>query len=186
MPGAGDEEDPVLNEEHWAYMDRYSDRMVARGPTLSADRSAWTGSVHILDLPSAEAARQFAEREPFNQAGRFERHFIRRFENLLGRTMWERSADPDVPCFLVIAQAAAEPGERRFVRPFRHIEALPHHGLIVLGDLSAPDEANNSGVALVLQAPTRQALDLILSDDNARLDGRLRVEVHDWEFGGRR
>ena len=70
-------------------MDRFADGMIARGPTLAPDRETWTGSLHILDLPSAEAAREFVEREPYNRAGLFEHHMIRRFENLLGRTMWE-------------------------------------------------------------------------------------------------
>ena len=47
--------------------------MTARGPTLAADREQWTGSLHIVDLPSAEAARAFVEREPYNGAGLYER-----------------------------------------------------------------------------------------------------------------
>ena len=30
--------------------------MIARGPTLAADRTTWTGSVHIVDLPSRGTA----------------------------------------------------------------------------------------------------------------------------------
>jgi len=48
--------------------------MIARGPTLSPDRATWTGSLHIVDLPSAEAAYEFAEREPYNRAGMFGQH----------------------------------------------------------------------------------------------------------------
>ena len=70
-------------------MDRFAEGMVARGPTLAADRATWTGSLHIVDLPSADAAQKFVEREPYNRAGLFEEHLIRRFDNLLGRTMWE-------------------------------------------------------------------------------------------------
>lgn len=73
------EHDRSLDEEHWSYMDAFADGMTARGPTLGADRETWTGSVHIVDLPSAEAAREFAEREPYNRAGLFEHHTIRRF-----------------------------------------------------------------------------------------------------------
>jgi len=42
-----------LAEEHWSYMDRYQDAMIARGPTLSSDGGAPTGSVHILGLPAS-------------------------------------------------------------------------------------------------------------------------------------
>jgi len=37
-------------------MDRYADRMIARGPTLDGDGTP-TGSVHVLDLPDPGAAR---------------------------------------------------------------------------------------------------------------------------------
>ena len=94
-------------------MDRFADGMVARGPTLGADRASWTGSLHIVDLPSAEAACEFVEREPYNRAGLFEQHLIRRFNNLLGRTMWEFPGAPDDTRFLVIAHALAESARTR-------------------------------------------------------------------------
>src|SRR5262249_3239859 len=96
----------ALTEEHWSYMDRFADQMIARGPTLAADRETWTGSLHILDMTSADAAHEFAEHEPFNSAGLFAEHLIRRFHNLLGQTMWESAegGGADDPRFLVIAR----------------------------------------------------------------------------------
>ena len=76
-------------------------------PDARSDRTTWTGSIHIVDLPNAEAARVFVEHEPYNRAGLFEHHLIRRFTNLLGRTMWEFPAAPDNPRFMVIAHAPA-------------------------------------------------------------------------------
>jgi uncharacterized protein len=38
---AGGEPDQSLTEEHWSYMDRFADRMTARGPTLAGDRETW-------------------------------------------------------------------------------------------------------------------------------------------------
>jgi len=49
-----------LAEAHWSFMDRYAEAMIARGPTLTADRTTWTGSMHIVNLPDVEAARVFA------------------------------------------------------------------------------------------------------------------------------
>jgi uncharacterized protein len=146
-------------------MDRFADRMIARGPTLAADRETWTGSLHILDLPSAAAAREFVEHEPYNRAGLFEQHLIRRFHNLLGRTMWESAGGSDDPRFLVIAD-----GPLAEVAPER---------LSVRGELLTLDEAEPAGVALALQAPTRQAVEALVG-------GGEDVEIHDWEFGGRR
>jgi len=59
-------------------MDRFAAGMTARGPTLGPDRETWTGSLHIVDLPSEAAARSFVENEPYNRAGRFSEHQIGR------------------------------------------------------------------------------------------------------------
>ena len=172
--GAADIDDPALNEAHWSYMDRFAGRMTARGPTLAADRATWTGSLHIVDLPSVEAAEQFVEREPYNRAGLFEGHLVRRFRNLLGRTMWESPRGSDDPRFLVIAQAAGV--------PLPDLTAVER--LIVHGELLTPDDARPVGVALALQAPRRPAVEALLR--SARLDERFDVQILDWEFGGRR
>jgi uncharacterized protein len=58
-----------LQEQHRSYMDRFATRMIARGPTLSSDGETATGSVHIVDLPDASAARVFAFEEPNYQRG---------------------------------------------------------------------------------------------------------------------
>ncbi|GAA2323169.1 hypothetical protein SVIO_038350 [Streptomyces violaceusniger] len=78
-----------LVEQHWSYMDRYASEMIARGPTLSDDDGAPTGSVHIVDLPDPAAARSFAFDEPGYQAGVYRDVLLRRWRNALGRTMWE-------------------------------------------------------------------------------------------------
>ena len=158
-------------------MDRFADGMIARGPTLGPDRERWTGSLHILDLPSPEAARRFVEDEPYNRAGLFARHLVRRFDDRLGRTMWEFPGGADEPRYLVIAQG---PG----AVPPPDLAAIGRERLIVHGELRTPDaQARPAGIALALQAPTRAAVDAILGN---ALDARFDVEVLDWEFGGRR
>ena len=179
------EPDPALTEEHWSYMDRFAAGMIARGPTLAADRATWTGSVHIVDLPGAEAARDFVEREPYNRAGMYEQHVIWRFDNLLGRTMWEFSGECDDPIFMVIAHVHAEAGEH--AAPPIDPPALPSERLIVHGELRTPDEGRPVGVAFALHAPTPQAVAALLRRKQSRLDEQqLDVLVRDWEYGGRR
>lgn len=78
-----------LLEEHWSYMDRYAKEMIARGPTLASDGDMPTGSVHIVDLPDPAAARAFAFDEPGYQAGVYRDVLLRRWRNMLGRTMWD-------------------------------------------------------------------------------------------------
>ena len=84
-------------------MDRFAEGRVARGPTLAADRETWTGSLHIVDLPSAESVAEFVDNEPYNRAGVFAGHLVRRFHDRLGRNMWEFPGRSDEPRFLVIA-----------------------------------------------------------------------------------
>lgn len=158
--------DRALDEQHWSYMDRFADGMVARGPTLAADRETWTGSLHILDLPSVGAAREFVEHEPYNRAGLFDRHHVWRFENRLGRTMWEAEGTTDDARFLVIANTSSRPD---FPAPER---------LIVHGELLTPEDGRPAGVALALAAPSRQAVEALFPNPD--------VEILDWEFGGRR
>jgi uncharacterized protein YciI len=170
-PGVDDVE-AALTEAHWTYMDRFAAGMIARGPTLEADRTTWTGSIHIVDLPNAEAARVFVEHEPYNRAGLFEHHLIRRFTNLLGRTMWEFPAAPDNPRFMVIAHAPAFD--------------LPPERLIVYGELLTPDDARPAGTSLALQAPSRETVEAFLKDAQPEPDQQLDAQILDWEFGGRR
>lgn len=77
-----------LLEQHWSYMDRFDKEMIARGPTLTGD-DVPTGSVHIVDLPDLASARAFAFDEPGYQAGVYRDVLLRRWRNLLGRTMWD-------------------------------------------------------------------------------------------------
>ena len=97
--------DQELLEEHWSYMDRFAESMIARGPTLDTDRETATGSLHVLSLSSVDAAREFVALEPNNRAGVYGEHPAWGFENLLGRSMWEFSGQPAEPRFLIIGRS---------------------------------------------------------------------------------
>jgi uncharacterized protein len=64
-------------------------------------------------LPSVEAVREFVAREPNQRAGVYDEHSVWRFENLLGRTMWEFSAAAEESRFLIIAEGRPVPLESR-------------------------------------------------------------------------
>ncbi len=179
-------DDPALNEEHWSYMDAFAAGMIARGPTLGADRATWTGSLHIVDLPNLDAAREFVEREPYNRAGLFERHLIRRFRNVLGRSMWEFPQQSVDPRFLVIAHLRAAEGDQAPAGMQSDLLTLQPERLIVHGELLTADEAQPAGVAFALHAPTREHVDALLRDARAHNGERFELEILDWEFGGRR
>ncbi|MEU6071521.1 YciI family protein [Streptomyces sp. NPDC047082] len=171
-PGSLPLRDELL-EEHWSYMDRYAKEMIARGPTFTADDDTVTGSVHILDLPDAAAARAFAFDEPNYQAGVYRDVLLRRWRNMLGRTMWDfpggRTGGNQ---YLVLglgtgqaADLAVPPGQDE---------------LIAYGPLLSDDGATWLGTAALVRAPDPVTARAILTAERYA-----DIEVHDWEFGGR-
>ncbi|MFQ6142335.1 YciI family protein [Streptomyces seoulensis] len=163
-----------LTEEHWSYMDRFAKELIARGPTFADDGDTPTGSVHIVDLPGPAAARAFAFDEPNYQAGVYRDVLLRRWRNTLGRTMWELSGGRD--------------GGRRYlvlglgVGPAADLDVPPGRDeLIAYGPLLSDDGAAWLGTAALLRAPDAESARAVLTP------GRYAdIEVHDWEFGGRR
>jgi uncharacterized protein len=171
-------DDGELLEEHWSYMDRFADAMIARGPTLDTDRTTATGSLHVLGLPSVNAAQEFVTDEPNNRAGVYAEHSVWRFENLLGATMWEFALASDEPKFLVMAKASGEPV------PLESLSAELRERLILYGALTTLDNSTPVGVALAVQTSSREAVHALLGQ--VRLEEFAAIEIHDWEFGGRR
>ncbi|KUM80169.1 YciI family protein [Streptomyces curacoi] len=163
-----------LLEAHWSYMDRYAAELIARGPTFAADGETPTGSVHIVDLPDAAAARAFAFDEPNYQAGAYRDVLLRRWRNLLGRTMWEfPGGRTGGSRYLVLGLGSGEPAD--LVVPADRDE------LIAYGPLLSDDGATWLGTAALLRAPDPDTARAVLTRE--RYAG---IEVHDWEFGGRR
>src|SRR4051794_28568186 len=188
--GAGSEPlraDDELLEEHWAYTDRFADAMIARGPTLAPDRQTATGSLHVLDLPSVAAAREFVELEPNHRAGLYAEHRIWAFHDLLRRTMWEFADRRDEPRFLVIAQSDHDESTRDPASPAppAALGAELRERLIIYGGLAEPESGAAAGLGLALQAPGRAAGGALLDDGQAGLGAIPRVEGDDWGFGGR-
>ncbi|GGZ62717.1 MULTISPECIES: YciI family protein [Streptomyces] len=163
-----------LLEEHWSYMDRYTEELIARGPTFADDGETPTGSVHIVDLPDPAAARAFAFDEPTYQAGAYRDVLVRRWRNLLGRSMW------DYP-------GGRTGGNRYLVLGFGEGPAadltLPsdRDRLIAYGPLLSDDATTWLGTAALIEAPDPDAARAVLDADRYA-----HIEVHDWEFGGRR
>ena len=177
-------------EAHWAFMDAYGDAMIARGPTLTTDRTTHTGSMHMVELPDGEAARVFAFEEPYYKAGVYDDVLVRRWGNELGRTMWEFPARASGdPRFLIIghgrpaasAAAGAVLGEHR-----RYLDYGYGDRLIAYGPLLSDNGAEWVGLAMLVQLPDREAVDSMLADEPYRQAALYaNVEIHDWEFGGR-
>jgi uncharacterized protein YciI len=163
-----------LLEAHWSYMDRYAKELIARGPTFADDGETPTGSVHIVDLPDPAAARAFAFDEPNYQAGAYRDVLLRRWRNVLGRTMWEFPGDrTDGNRYLVIGLGEGPAADL----------ALPpdRDQLIAYGPLLSDDGDTWLGTAVLLTAPDPGTARAVLTPERYA-----DIEVHDWEFGGRR
>ena len=161
-------------------MDAFAESMIARGPTLDSDRETATGSLHVLALPSVGAVRDFVSREPNNRAGVYREHLIWRFENLLGRSMWDFAGRAEEPRFLIIGRS-----DHARPLPAQKLPAALLERLILYGALATLARAEPAGVALALQAPDRDAVGG-LTNEGTGLDAFPEIEIHDWEFGGRR
>lgn len=187
-PGSGALREELV-EDHWAFMDRYADEMIARGPTLTSDGEEATGSMHIVDLPDGDAAHVFAFDEPNYKAGVYDKVLVRRWSNTLGRTMWEFAGSTDgYSRFLIIAHGRS--GAARDTLHREHLDYLDQgyrDRLIACGPLLSDDGAHWRGTAIMAELPDRAAAEaLIAQDPYARAGLYERVEVHDWQFGGRR
>ncbi|MER6590828.1 YciI family protein [Micromonospora purpureochromogenes] len=161
-----------LLEEHWSYMDRYASQMIARGPTFASDGDTPTGSLHIVDLPDPAAARAFAFDEPNYQAGVYRDVLLRRWRNMLGRTMWEfPGGRTGGNRYLVLGLGSGEAADL----------AVPDRDeLIAYGPLLSDNGATWLGTAVLLRSPDRDTARAVLNPDRYA-----DIEVHDWQFGGR-
>lgn len=171
-PGSVPLRDELL-ERHWSYMDRYQAEMIARGPTLDDGGDAPTGSVHIVGLPDSAAARAFAFDEPNYQAGVYRDVLLRRWSNLLERTMWDfPGGRAGGNRYLVLGLG---PGQAASL-------VLPpgRDGLIAYGPLLSDDGTTWLGTAVLLRAPDPDKARAILTPGEYA-----DIEVHRWQFGGR-
>ncbi|WP_460067807.1 YciI family protein [Streptomyces sp. YKOK-I1] len=163
-----------LLEQHWSYMDKYASEMIARGPTMSGTDGVPTGSVHIVDLYTPAAARAFAFDEPGYQAGVYRDVLLRRWRNLLGRTMWEfPGGRTGGDRFLVLGLGSDGAAADDTVPPCRD-------ELIAYGPLLSDDGTVRLGTAALVRAPDADTARAVL-DAGRYAD----VEVHHWQFGGR-
>ena len=180
----------TLIEAHWSFMDRYADGMIARGPTLTEDGEAATGSLHIVDLPDRAAADTFAFDEPNFRAGVYREVLIRRWRSELDRTVADFAGDPRRNRrFLVIGHARIDRSDRsdQSAGELAAVGADHRDRLIVSGSLWSDDGADWLGAASIVEVPDRAAADaLIATDPGVRAGRYANVELHPWEVGGRR
>ena len=155
-------------------MDRYAAELIARGPTFDSSSSTATGSVHIVNLPDLSAARAFVFDEPNYQAGVYRDVLLRRWSNALGRTMWDfPGGRVGGNRYLVLGLGSGQAANR---------DAPPNQDeLIAYGPLLSDDGLTWLGTAVLVRAADSETARAVLT---AELYDA--IEVHKWEFGGRR
>jgi len=136
---------------------------------VTGDGDTPTGSVHIAGLPDPAAARAFAFAEPDHQAGVYRDVLLRRWRNLLGRTIRDFPGRPD--------------GGNRYIFPGPGADlALPpgQEDLIAYGPLLSDGGATWLGTAALIRVPDPDGARTVLTR------GRYAsIKVHNWQFGGR-
>lgn len=190
-----------LLERHRSYMDEFAKQMIVRGPVFDEVAETGTGggggvgdgggregegdggdgegrlvgSVHIVTFAEAAQAWAFAFGEPGYQAGAYRDVMVRRWRNDLGRTMWEfEGGKPDGDGYFVLGLGAPRPvGDAK----------LPEErdGLIAYGPLLSDDGETWVGTVALLRAASPEAARAVLD-----VERYAEIEVHGWEFGGRR
>lgn len=161
-----------LAEEHWSFMDRFQDRLLVRGPTLSDDGQVHTGSLHIVRLADVAEMTEFAYQEPFYKAGCYDDVAVRRWYDQLGRGMDVFQPNGDDPLFLALGVGPSSPD----------ITTRYRDRFAVYGRTESLSGVHSTGFAAVLQAPDRDAANARLTD--AFPDGA--YDLHRWRVGGRR
>jgi hypothetical protein len=97
---------------------------------------------------------------------------LRRWRNLLGRTMWEfPGGATGGNRFLVLGLGSGQPAD---------LDLGPEE-LIAYGPLLSDDGASWLGTAVLLRASDPDAARAVLTPERYA-----DIEVHHWEFGGRR
>jgi uncharacterized protein YciI len=175
-----------LSEAHWAYMDQFAEQLVARGPTLSRDGTAHTGSIHILEAADLRAARRFAFEEPFSRARLYSAVTVTPWCNALGGTMWDRPpATPDTASTIVMAHWPAcicEPGERD---AFWRALTSPIAGEVLVfgGLLLGEDDRDTAGLVFALDLGLPETERLV--ETLGCLPAPTSIVSQRWSRGGR-
>ncbi|PRX97680.1 YciI family protein [Allonocardiopsis opalescens] len=173
-PGAGSEL-LDLAEAHWAYMDRFADRLILRGPTLSDDGEEHTGSVHVIDLDERADAERFATEEPYWRAGLYRRFTAVRTSVLLDR------GPAEGPLALVTGEWPPGP---------RAADMAAGDGtdgrVGYLGVLVDDEGARTTGIVAVVRAAPDEALRVVRPLADGMAAGPAALTARRWHRGGRR
>ncbi|WP_017622392.1 YciI family protein [Nocardiopsis chromatogenes] len=165
-----------LAEDHWSYMDRFADRLLLRGPTLSDDGEEHTGSVHIVDLADREQAERFAAEEPYGRAGLYSRITVDPVEILLDRGP---VSGPEAPHSLVTGAWTAAPRGPVGARPPEADDRVGFAAVLI------DDSAHTTGIVAAVRAYPEEAVALVRPLADHLSGGGADITAQHWRRGGR-
>ncbi|MFI6937815.1 YciI family protein [Streptomyces sp. NPDC050418] len=172
-PGA---EDLMIEqaEEHWSYMDRFTDSLVLRGPLLSDDGEHHAGSVHIVEADDRAAAERFAAEEPYWKGGLYREFTV---DRIVVERHGEIAREQDMT--LVTARWDARPRDER-----RDLQLVVSDELLAFAGLLVDDAAElSTGCVAVVRSLAEADVQGLL--DQLGTGAGARVGARRWCRGGR-
>ncbi len=173
-----------LAEAHWSYMNRFADRLILRGPTLSDDGAEHTGSVHVVDLADRASAERFATEEPYWLAGLYRQVTTVRTVVLLHRGLTERSLTPEEPNALIAGAWLARPRDAGDIEGQGLGDSLDSR-LSFVTVLVDDDQSHTTGIAAVVRTIPNEALGIIQPVADQLAGGPVALTAQRWSRGGR-
>ncbi len=175
-----------LRDEHWAFLDRFEDRLLARGPALyDADPKRVLGSIHVVELEDDAEARHFAFDEPFAKNGVSSDVVLTKYRYDLGRTQFEYDGNADSPRFFVHCPAAnpgTDPPPDVAAAHEAHCAAFDTH-VVCQGALL--DESGDWAGRIAPAAPARATGATFTAGDSCPRAGFCaETAIHRWTKGG--
>jgi uncharacterized protein len=174
----------ALAEAHWSYMDRYADRLILRGPTLSDDGTQHTGSVHVIDLDDRASAERFATEEPYWLDGLYRHVTISRTVVLLRREPVEDTPASEVPSTLITGRWAHQPRNLGGT-DLRLPEVSPEGRVRFMAVLVDDSQTCSTGIASIVSAVPGEALRILQPLADQLIGGPVALTAQRWQRGGR-
>ncbi|MEW2084402.1 YciI family protein [Streptomyces sp. NPDC005283] len=172
-----------LAEAHWSYMDRFADRLILRGPTLSDDGAEHTGSVHVVNVADRDDAERFATEEPYWLAGLYRHVTAVRAVVLLQREPAEGSLTSEAPTTLITGQWSPEPRDIGDNDP--QLGVRPDSRLSFVAVLVDDDQSHTTGVVSVVSALPDEALRIVQPFADRLTGEPVALTAQRWRRGGR-
>ena len=183
-PGAGEARSAIIND-HWDFIDRYDDTLIARGPVLDdADPGQVIGSIHVLDLADWDAAREFAYREPFAGAGLFSDIVLKRFRLDMDRTQFQFRGNPDHPRFFIHCPAGG--GNPGALADDHHAYCREFDAHMICRGALLTAEGDWDGAVFFAEFPDADAVRAFLEGEPLNRAGLFKAPaIRRWTMGGR-